>query len=136
MPIAHTIDTGRRLVQSRLWDVVTETDAWGSAAALMNDPSFDPTFRQLADMREVKEIEVSTNTVRELAIMHIFAPQTKRALVVASDLQYGIGHMTTSFAEGGDQQVAVFRSVAEAERWLGLEAATPPRSAITDAALP
>ena len=120
MPIVHTIDPERRVVQSRLWDVVTETDAWGSAAALMNDPSFDPTFAQLADMREMKQVEVDQNTVRELAVMRIFAPESKRALVVASDLQYGIGRMTTSYAEAGDQQIAIFRTVAEAERWLGI----------------
>ena len=120
MPIAHTIDPERRVVQSRLWDVVTETDAWGSAAALMNDPSFDPTFSQLADMREMKQVEVDQSTVRELAVMRIFAPESKRALVVASDLQYGIGRMTTSYAEAGDQQIAIFRTVGEAERWLGI----------------
>jgi hypothetical protein len=120
MPIVHTIDPERRVVQSRLWDVVTETDAWGSAAALMNDPSFDPTFSQLADMREMKQVEVDQSTVRELAVMRIFAPESKRALVVASDLQYGIGRMTTSYAESGDQQIAIFRTVAEAERWLGI----------------
>jgi hypothetical protein len=121
MPIVHTIDAARRIVRSRLWDVVTESDAWGSAAVLMNDPSFDPTFAQLADMRDVIDIEVTTNTVRELAIMRLFAPESRRALVVASDFQYGIGRMTTTFAEAGDQQVAVFRSVDEAERWLGLD---------------
>jgi hypothetical protein len=120
MPIVHTIDAARRVVQSRLWDVVTETDAWGSAAALMNDPAFDPTFSQLADMREMKQVEVDQSTVRELAVMRIFAPESRRALVVASELQYGIGRMTTSYAEAGDQQIAVFRTVAEAERWLGI----------------
>jgi hypothetical protein len=121
MPIAHTIDAARRVVMSRLWDRVTETDAWGSAAALMDDPSFDPTFAQLADMREVTDVDVSTHTVRELATMHIFAPESRRALVVASGLQLGIGRMTTSFADEGDQQLALFRTVAEAERWLGIE---------------
>jgi hypothetical protein len=120
MPIVHTIDAQRRIVKSRLWDIVTESDAWGSTAALMNDPCFDPTFAQLADMRAVKNVDVSTNTVRELAVMNIFAPQARRALVVASDLQYGMGQMTMSFAEAGNQQIAVFRSVAEAERWLGM----------------
>jgi hypothetical protein len=121
MPIEHTIDTQRRIVQSRLWDVVTELDAWGSAAALVNDPSFDPTFLQLADMREVKKIEVNNSTVRELAVMNIFSPESRRALVVASDVQFGIGRMTTSFAENGDQQIALFRTIAEAEQWLGIE---------------
>lgn len=121
MPIVHTIDAARRLVRSRLWDVVTESDAWSSAAALLNDPSFDPTFVQLADMREVTRIEISGNTVRELALMHIFDSRSRRALVVSSGLQRGIGHMTTSYAEGGDQQIVLFESVAEAERWLGIE---------------
>jgi hypothetical protein len=54
MPIEHTIDTARRVVYSRSWDVVTELDARGSAASLMNDRTFDPTFVQLSDMRRVR----------------------------------------------------------------------------------
>jgi hypothetical protein len=121
MPIAHTIDTERRVVRSRLWGIVTEADAWESVAALRNDPSFDPTYNQLADLREMKEARVGGNTVRELAVMPIFAPQSRRALVVASDLQYGISRMTTSHAETGHQQMAIFRTVADAEAWLGVE---------------
>jgi hypothetical protein len=120
MPIVHTIDAAHRLVRSRLWDVVTEIDAWSSAAALVNDPSFDPTFAQLADMREVTRVEVSTNTVRELAVMRIFSPEARRALIVASGLQRGVGRMTTSYAESGEQQIALFETVPEAERWLGV----------------
>jgi hypothetical protein len=123
MPISHTIDVERRLVRSRLWDVVTEIDAWSSAAELMDDPSFDPTFVQLADMREVVRVEVGTSTVRDLAVMRIFDPKVRRALVVVSDLQQGIGRMTTTYAEGGEQCIALFHDVAEAERWLGLERA-------------
>jgi hypothetical protein len=120
MPIQHTVDVERRLVRSRLWDVVTEVDAWSSAASLMDDPAFDPTFMQLSDMREVTKIEVSPTTIRDLAVMRIFDPEARRALVVASDLQTGVGRMTTSYAERGDQQIALFTTVADAERWLGI----------------
>lgn len=120
MPIQHTIDVEHRLVRSRLWAVVTEVDAWSSAASLMDDPAFDPSFAQLSDMREVTRIEVSASTIRDLAVMRIFDPTARRALVVASDLQTGVGRMTTSYAERGDQQIALFTSVAEAERWLGI----------------
>lgn len=122
MPIVHTIDAERRLVRSRLWDVVTELDAWSSAALLVNDPSFDPTFAQLADMRDVTRIEVSTNTVRELAVMRIFDPRARRALVVVSGLQRGVGRMTTSYAASGEQQIELFETVPEAEQWLGVAA--------------
>jgi hypothetical protein len=120
MPIQHTIDVERRLVRSRLWAIVTEVDAWSSAASLMDDPAFDPTFSQLSDMREVTKIEVSPSTIRDLAVMRIFDPVARRALVVASDLQTGVGRMTTSYAERGDQQIALFTTVAEAEQWLGI----------------
>jgi hypothetical protein len=40
--------------------------------------------------------------------------------VVATERQHGIGRMTTSYGEGGDQQIALFGSVADAERWLGV----------------
>jgi hypothetical protein len=120
MPIRHTIDVERRLVYSRLWDIVTEVDAWSSAASLMDDPTFDPTFAQLSDMRDVTKIEVSASTIRDLAVMHIFEAEARRAIVVASDLQTGVGRMTTSYAERGDQQIAVFTNVPEAERWLGI----------------
>jgi hypothetical protein len=121
MPIQHTIDVERRLVLSRLWDVVTEVDAWSSAAALMDDPAFDPTFGQLSDMRDVTKIEVDPSTIRDLAVMQIFDAEARRAIVVASDLQTGVGRMTTSYAERGDQQIALFTSVTEAEQWLGVK---------------
>jgi hypothetical protein len=123
MPIEHTVDVDRRVVYSRLWDVVTETDAWASAALLMNDPSFDPTFVQLSDMREVTRVDVAASTIRDLAVMRIFDPEVRRAIVVATDLQIGIGRMTTTYSEHGDQQIALFTTVTEAEHWLGLAGA-------------
>jgi hypothetical protein len=121
MPIEHTVDRERRLVRSRLWDIVTESEAWASVAALMDDPAFEPTFVQLSDMREVTEVQVSGSTIRELAQMRIFHPGVRRAMVVATGLQSGIGRMTTSYAAGGDQELALFTSVPEALAWLGVD---------------
>jgi hypothetical protein len=121
MPITHTIDAERRLVRSRVWGVVTEIEARASTAALTDDPSFDPTFAQLADIREVSRVDVSASTIRDLAVMRLFDPQARRALVVKSDLQRGIGHMTTAYADLGNQQIVMFDNMADAETWLGIE---------------
>ena len=121
MPFTHTIDAERRLVRTRVWGVVTEDEARGSAATLLNDPSFDPTFAQLADMRELIRVDVGADTIRDLAVMRLFHPEARRALVVTSGLQRGIAHMTTTYADLGDQQMALFEDMAEAERWLGIE---------------
>jgi hypothetical protein len=121
MPITHTIDTDRRLVRTRLWGVVTEADARASVAALRSDPAFDPTFGQLADMREVIRVEVGASEIRDLAVMRIFDPESRRALVVSSGLQRGIAHMTTTYAHLGDQQIALFEDIVEAERWLEVD---------------
>jgi hypothetical protein len=121
MPITHTIDAERRLVRSRIWGVVTEAETRASVAALLNDPSFDPTFAQLADMRELIRVDVGASTIRDMAVMHLFDPESRRALVVTSGLQRGIAHMTTTYADLGDQQIALFEDVVEAERWLGID---------------
>lgn len=121
MPITHTIDAERRLVRSRVWGVVTERETRESVAELLNDPSFDPTFAQLADMREVIRMDVDASTIRDMAVMRLFDPESRRALVVTSGLQRGIAHMTTTYAHLGDQQIALFEDVVEAERWLGID---------------
>jgi hypothetical protein len=121
MPITHTIDAERRLVRSRVWGVVTERETRESVAELLNDPSFDPTFAQLADMREVIRMDVDAGTIRDMAVMRLFDPESRRALVVTSGLQRGIAHMTTTYADLGDQQIALFEDLTEAERWLGID---------------
>ena len=122
MPAAYAIDSSRAVIFSRAWGVHTDEDLREHYQALREDPAFDPSFRQLIDLREVEKYEVSAATLRDLAHLRIFRQGTRRAIVVGNDVMFGMARMFVSYsgtAQGGD--VAIFRDPVEARRWLGVE---------------
>ncbi|MGH7650281.1 MAG: hypothetical protein ACREMS_00410 [Gemmatimonadaceae bacterium] len=120
MPATYTIDRERQLVMSRIWGPATEAEVLDHNQQLKTDPLFDPTFRQFADMTDVTEILVSTDTIEQTAHDTFFAPGVRRAFVAKEDACYGMARMYALYAESLGQLVHVFREAAEAEAWLGL----------------
>ncbi|MGH7605140.1 MAG: hypothetical protein ACRENK_14245 [Gemmatimonadaceae bacterium] len=120
MPATYTIDRERQLVMSRIWGPATEAEVLEHNRKLKTDPLFDPKFQQFADMTDVTEILVSTDTIEETAHDAFFAPGVRRAFVAKDDACYGMARMYALYAESLGQLVHVFREVAEAEAWLGL----------------
>lgn len=110
---------------SRIWGPATEAEILEHNRQLKGDPMFDPTFRQFADMSEVTEILVSTETIEDTAHDAFFAPGVRRAFVAKDDACYGMARMYALYAESLGQLVHVFREAAEAEAWLGLQQSEP-----------
>jgi hypothetical protein len=108
------------LVRSRGWGNLSGADVAAHYRAIAADPVFDPTFDQLADLREVADFTISSPQVREDALLAVFAPSARRAFVASSDLAFGLARMYGLHAESAQQNIQVFRELAEAERWLGL----------------
>jgi len=121
MPTSYSIDPDRRLVRSRIWGTVTDEEVDQHNQQLRNDPLFDPSYRQIADMSGVERNKVTSSGVVETAQDAYFAPGTRRALVVADDTTYGLCRMYATYAESVGQVVAVFRENAAAEAWVGLD---------------
>jgi hypothetical protein len=122
MPASHTVDPSRSLVHSRAWEVLTDSDVREHYRRLLADPLFDPSFNQLADLREVERVEVSTAMIREAGLMKVFRPEARRAFVVSTPLLEAMTRMYGSFSrvvQGGE--VRVFHWLDEAESWLGIE---------------
>jgi hypothetical protein len=122
MPATYWIDLTRRLVLSRGWGVFTEQDLLGHFNTLAADPSFQPTFSQLADLRHVERAEVSKPFVRRHALEHLFSSSARRAIVVSSADHYELARIYAEFAQYASQNVHVFRDIHDAEKWLGIEA--------------
>lgn len=120
VPSSYAIDSGRRLVTTRVWGAATDDDVLGHNKRLRADPLFDPTYRQLADMSEVTEILVSTSTIEEISRGQLFAPGTPRAFVASDDAVFGLLRKYELHADGLGQTVKVFRDRKAAEAWLGL----------------
>ena len=120
MPAVHEIDLARRLVLTFESGELSDEDLRGLYDRIRDDPAFDPSFRQLCDLRKVTRITTSIETLRFLAQSHVFLPGAKRAFVVGREVDFGLARLFQAYSEVEGQTVEVFRSMSEAEAWLGL----------------
>jgi hypothetical protein len=118
VPAQYEIDKARRVVISTASGFVTGDEILAHQRKLQNDPDFDPTYSQIFDFTAVTENDINANDVRAIAATTIFAPLSRRALLVTTDEQFGLGRMFGIIREGfGEQGIRVFRDRDEALRW-------------------
>ena len=120
MPGAYTIDLARSLVLSRGWGVVTDRELLAHVRALTADPRFAPHFRQLADLRDVTDMQVTASTIREMVRLNPFWAGARRALVVTSDVVFGMARMYQILRDESPDELRIFRKVDDALQWLGI----------------
>jgi hypothetical protein len=123
MPSECEIDVPDRLVRCRAWGAVTHADITETRLKFTRDPAFHPDFFQLYDLREVTNTDIAADEIRDLASYAPFSHDVRRAIVAPQDAVYGVARMFAlrREASGGQEQIRVFRSLAEANIWLGLE---------------
>lgn len=122
MPGSYTIFPESRLVYSRAWDVLTPAVLLAHSRALAGDPRFQPSFAQLSDLRDVTEVTVSGEDIREAAEASPFGAGARRAIIVSSDLIFGMTRMYEALRENVSEDLMVFRDVPSALHWLGTRA--------------
>jgi hypothetical protein len=123
MPADFYIDRDQRMVFSKGLGVCGYADMAGHMEGLLQEPDFDPEFNQLLDAREITKLELTHAEIRELAKRTIFSPLSRRAIVVASDVHFGLGRMFGTYREiKGETGIQVFREMAQALKWLALPA--------------
>jgi hypothetical protein len=120
MPCSYTIDLARSLVLSRGWGILTDGELLAHVRALTIDPRFARSFHQLADLRDVADVEVSTSTIREMARLNPYGDGSRRAVVVTSDVLFGMARMYQILRDEPTDELEVFRKLDDALRWLGI----------------
>jgi hypothetical protein len=94
-------------------------DALTHQESLLKDPDFDPSFCQLIDFTHVTNVELEAEGVRRLAQRSIFSPDSRRAILVASDLVFGFSRMFEIYREtAGEKGIHVFRNLDDALDWI------------------
>ena len=116
----YEIDTVRRAIFSIHEGVVNDEDLLERQRIVAADPDFDPSLSQLADFSGATEILVSSEGVRALAEANLYSPESKRAFVAPSDLQYGIARMFQILRDDRPETIQIFRTREEAVAWLDL----------------
>lgn len=125
MPISYTIDPARRLVVTRIAGVMSEEDVRALREQLRADPAFDATYANLVDLSEATDIQLSADTLGQLAVRSAFDRVTRRAIVATSPLQFGMARMFATINERHGHVVRVFRDSGEAEAWLAANSVSP-----------
>lgn len=122
MPGSYTIFPESRFVYSRAWGVLTETVLFAHSHMLARDPRFQSSFAQLSDLREVTDVAFSSAIVRDVAASSPFGAGARRALVVSSNLIFGMARMYEVLRENAADELMVFRDAPAALFWLGARA--------------
>ena len=120
MPVGYTIDLARSLVLSRGWGVVTDRELLAHARALTADPRFARSFHQLADLRDVTDLQVTASTIREMVRLNPFGAGARRAMVVTCDVAFGMARMYQILRDGSPDKLEIFREMDDALQWLGI----------------
>ena len=132
MPADFFIDAKSGVVYSKAVGVFTRADAEDHMKRLLRDPAFNPAFNQLVDFRDVTKFALPGEEIRELAQKTVFGAQSKRALVVSSEEQYGLGRMISIYREiEGEAGMRVFREMDASLSWLTLST-SPDSSAFSN----
>jgi hypothetical protein len=70
MPISYRIDDARGLVLTTATGALTDADILDLKARLASDPWWSPGMQELADVRGIDRLEVTTEGVSQLALRH------------------------------------------------------------------
>jgi len=119
MAAFYKIDKERKLVMTTASGVLTMAEALGHQEKLRKDPDFAPSFSQLFDVTHVTDVQLTAEDVRTLARRSVFSPDSRRAILVNSDLKFGLARMFEVLRDTmGEKGIRVFRNLDEALEWI------------------
>ncbi|HWF04412.1 MAG TPA: hypothetical protein VHA06_12030 [Candidatus Angelobacter sp.] len=101
--------------------IFTDADVWQLIDALKKNPEYDPDFDELIDCSAVTENRVTAATLGSVQS----SSKPRRAVVAPSNANYGVSRIFQALQS--KQKIEVFRTLADAEEWLGIgrEGRTP-----------
>ena len=128
MPITVRVDTAAGVRYTAMSGDITGEQIVETFRPAIEARAPETGMNGLVDMRDVRTLDVSSGAVWELTRMLRAAepPGIRRrvAIVASSDFVFGMARMFESLASSGGAatEYQVFRDIAEARGWLGLEA--------------
>jgi len=121
MPIKHDIDLRNNMLLVRRWGHITTHDEGLACEERANDDRISPGMPVLVDCREVEPAD-STETVKYLADCVTSLASDLAcgpvAIVVSSDVEYGMARMYMAYTELSHPNTEVFRDIESAREWL------------------
>lgn len=124
MPMSYVIEASKNLVLTSASGVLTDDDVMAHRKALTADAKFNAKMREISDIRQVTDCQVTPAGVR---IMVAFDTQMvasggmhQLAVIAEENVAYGMSRMYQTLGEPNIRTVGVFRTYEDAATWLGI----------------
>jgi hypothetical protein len=128
MASSFKILTERGLLVTRFRDRVTDEEFVGLYRRLLGDPRYETGLTEVADLRQVDDFRVTTSALRTvdgLIRARLAGSAGCQTLIIApGNLPYGLARLYGALADGGPEQVRVYRTLEETAEGAGLAAET------------
>ncbi len=119
MDASYDFDSEGRVVIVTIHGELTDQGLLEGYDRLVGDPRFRPDYDQLVDLRDARGREVTAQGVQALVARPAeFAPTSRRAIVIRSDLGFGMARMYEILRGGQAGDVRVFKDLDAAKQWL------------------
>ena len=120
MPISYQIDTARKFVTVVGTGILTAAEMREEQARMTREPGLEPHFDQLIDLKEVTELRLTVEDVRQLSYGSPFREGSRRVIVVDRPEDFGLARVFQALTEAHGAELRVLYDLAEARRWLEL----------------
>jgi hypothetical protein len=123
MPIAYTVDADLGLIRTIVTGDISDAEFRTYVLRQVHNPTIQLGMKELADFRQVAQMNVTAQTLRDTVALAQTHPQWLHipvAVVVSRDLVYGLARMYQILAEESLAPTEIFRDMDAALAWLGL----------------
>jgi|SRR5579862_1026799 len=122
--LGWSVDPEKRLVTVRFGSRLTIDVIKHYAELLRSDTSFEPTFSEIVNLQEIKELDLQAEDFLKLADkVDPFSPEAKRAFVVRSSGQAHAARIHKILRI--HRNIQIFHSVDEAQKWIAAAESSP-----------
>lgn len=119
MRIVRETDAAARLVVLKVSGSVGDRELMSLAEELERAPGVEPDFSVLIDLRNADGQSVTSAGVESLSRRPlVLAPDARRAVVVPSQLGFGMARMYEILRQQKGGSTHVFRDYDQADRWV------------------
>ena len=118
MSVQFEIDVTRSLVMTSVADVVSAADLAAYQVALAAHAEFSPDFDLLIEFRPSVLFDGTGEDVKRLSQATPFRAGSKRAFVVADEVNFGLSRMAQEYSDMIGSHVEVFWDRESALDWL------------------
>jgi len=108
-------------VTTTAWGTIVRQEIIDHRRKLAADPDFSPTYATIADFTRVTKLEITAADVQTFAAKNIFAPNARRAILVADSEAFGLARMFEILRDAqGEEGIRVFQKIEDAREWVQL----------------